>query len=187
MPTEPSTRAKNFRRSTRPDCDDYIVRYSKIRDRTEQIASQLSAEDQQVQSMPDVSPTKWHLAHITWFFETFILKAHAPGCAEFDPDFNFLFNSYYEAVGPRHARPDRGLLDGAESEQDRLPKNLRYLLELGLHHEQQHQELILMDIKHVLCCNTIVPAYRKKEPAGGRDTHALEWFDMPGGAYRIGH
>ena len=206
MPTEPSTRAKNFRRSIHADYGDYIARYRGVRDRTEQIASRLSAEDQQVQSMPDVSPTKWHLAHVTWFFETFILKAHAPRYDEFDPDFNYLFNSYYEAVGPRHARPDRGLLtrpsldrvmayrahvdtamadflNSAESERD----NLQDLLELGLHHEQQHQELILMDIKHVLSCNPIAPAYRKKEPAGVRDTHALEWFEMPGGAYRIGH
>jgi ergothioneine biosynthesis protein EgtB len=210
MPTEPSTRAKNLRRSIRPDYADYIVRYGEVRDRTEQIASRLSAEDQQVQSMPDVSPTKWHLAHVTWFFETFILKAHAPGYTEFDPDFNFLFNSYYEAVGPRHARPDRGLLTrpsldrvmayrahvdtamtdfgkDAEGEDDLFPEDLWDLLELGLHHEQQHQELILMDIKHALSCNPIAPAYRKKEPAGVRDTHALEWFDMPGGAYRIGH
>jgi len=78
MPTEPSTRAKNFRRSIHADYGDYIARYRGVRDRTEQIASRLSAEDQQVQSMPDVSPTKWHLAHVTWFFETFILKAHAP-------------------------------------------------------------------------------------------------------------
>jgi ergothioneine biosynthesis protein EgtB len=207
MPTEPSIRAKNSRRPIRPEDRDYVARYGEIRDRTEQIASRLSAEDQQVQSMPDVSPTKWHLAHVTWFFETFILKAHAPGYAEFDPDFNYLFNSYYEAVGPRHARPERGLLtrpsldrvmayrahvDAAVTEfmedaEAGLTDDISDLLELGLHHEQQHQELILMDIKHVLSCNPIAPAYRKKEPAGVRNTHTLDWFDVPGGTYRMGH
>ena len=204
MPTEPSIRAN---KSDHADRSAYIERYRETRDQTERLAARLSAEDQQVQSMPDVSPTKWHLAHVTWFFETFLLKPHAPGYAEFDPDFNYLFNSYYEAVGPRHARPDRGLLtrpsldrvlayrahvDAAMTEfviatDNGLPEDISDLLELGLHHEQQHQELILMDIKHVLSCNPLAPAYRKKEPAGIRNTHTLEWLGVPGGTYRIGH
>lgn len=204
MPTDPSHRTGT---SPQADSSATIARFREIRDHTEQIASRLSAEDQQVQSMPDVSPTKWHLAHVTWFFETFVLKPHAPGYSVFDPDFNYLFNSYYEAVGPRHARPDRGLLtrpsldrvlayrehvDTAmtlfiETAGDTLAQDIRALVELGLHHEQQHQELILMDIKHVLSCNPLAPAYRKKEPAGVRDSHVLEWFDVPAGTYGIGH
>lgn len=204
MPTEPSTRANKIRRSIP---EHFIARFGEIRTQTERLASRLSAEDQQVQSMPDVSPTKWHLAHVTWFFETFVLKPHAAGYEEFDPDFNYLFNSYYEAVGPRHARPDRGLLTRPSLDRvmayrahvdaaiekfagmagGAVPDDILDLLELGLHHEQQHQELILMDIKHVLSCNPMAPAYRKKEPAGVRNTHRLDWFDVPGGTYRIGH
>ena len=147
--------------------------YCDVRALTERLAAPLSAEDQTVQSMPDTSPTKWHRAHTTWFFETFVLGAdHVP----YDPSFAFLFNSYYEAVGPRHARPERGvitrpgvaevtayrehvdaavrsLLDGELS-----PRTCE-LLELGLHHEQQHQELIVMDIQHVLSRNPLQPAY----------------------------
>lgn len=187
--------------------DHYIQRFCEIRSCTEQIVERLSVEDRQVQSMPDVSPTKWHLAHVTWFFETFILKPHAADYAEFDPAFNYLFNSYYEAVGARHARPDRGLLtrpssdevmayrahvDGAvaafvETANDDVFTAVAPLLELGLHHEQQHQELALMDIKHVLSCNPLAPAFRKKEPVSVRETHPLGWFDVAGGTYQIGH
>lgn len=187
--------------------NQFAERFTAIRSQTEQIAGRLSVEDQQVQSMPDVSPTKWHLAHVTWFFETFILKPCAADYEEFDPAFNYLFNSYYEAIGPRHARPDRGLLtrpsndevmayrayvDRAmqafiETSDDTSFETTADLLELGLHHEQQHQELALMDIKHVLSCNPLAPAYRKKEPVGVRETHPLGWFDVPGGTYEIGH
>jgi ergothioneine biosynthesis protein EgtB len=208
MPTDPSPRGRpDPATAGHTERRDLIDRFSAIRAQTEQLAARLSAENQQVQSMPDVSPTKWHLAHVTWFFETFILKPHAPGYAEFDPDFNYLFNSYYEAIGPRHARADRGLLtrpsldevlayrahvDRAAADfigraEDETFDKLFGLVNLGLHHEQQHQELILMDIKHVLSCNPLAPAYRKKEPAGVRDTHPLGWFDVPGGTYEIGY
>lgn len=192
-----------------PDIDRPALaeRYTAVRALTERIAAPLSPEDQQVQSMDDVSPTKWHLAHISWFFETFLLRVHADGYEEFHPDFNFLFNSYYEGVGPRHARPDRGLLtrptlDEVIAYRGHIDEAMRTLIlshpadafadlapliELGLHHEQQHQELALMDIKHVLSCNPMDPAYRRKEPVGVRDTHPLSWFDVPGGTYRIGH
>lgn len=185
----------------------YTRRYSQVRAQTEELAARLTPEDQQVQSMPDVSPTKWHLGHTTWFFETFILQAHQPGYQVFDSSFNYLFNSYYEAVGPRQLRAERGLItrptleevhayrthvDGAmadffgDATADKL-EGLCYLLELGLHHEQQHQELILMDIKHVLSRNLFAPSYRKKEPAAVHETHPLRWFDVPGGVYQIGH
>src|SRR5688500_7894393 len=131
--------------------------------------------------MPDVSPTKWHRAHTTWFFETFILGEHQPGYQPVDPSYAFLFNSYYEAVGPRHARPERGLLSRPGIEEiasyrravdssmvellERgLDDRVRGLVTLGLNHEQQHQELLLMDIKHVLGANPTGPAYRRARP-----------------------
>jgi ergothioneine biosynthesis protein EgtB len=143
--------------------------YADVRAHTEALAAPLSAEDQTVQSMPDVSPTKWHRAHTTWFFETFVLSSQ-PGYRPFDERFAFLFNSYYEGVGPRHERSERGLLtrpgvaevadyrahvDAAMADVD-LESDL---VQLGLHHEQQHQELLLMDIKHVLSVNPYRPAY----------------------------
>src|SRR4051794_34056410 len=153
-----------------------LDRYTEVRSTTEALAAPLSPEDQTVQSMPDVSPTKWHRAHTTWFFETFLLQPHLPGYRAYDPQFGFLFNSYYEAVGPRHARPERGLItrrgaaeigryrahvdDGMAALLERdLEPAVHDLVELGLHHEQQHQELLLMDAKHVLSVNPLRPAY----------------------------
>src|SRR3954447_12191597 len=139
--------------------------YVEVRALTEALAEPLSAEDQTVQSMPDVSPTKWHRAHTTWFFETFLLHPNDARYQPFHPRYEFLFNSYYEGVGPRHARHERGLLsrpgiaeiaayrrhvDAAMDEllADALEPAVAELVDLGLHHEQQHQELLLMDIKH---------------------------------------
>ena len=190
-----------------PSRNVLLQRYSDIRAVSHRIQGPLSPEDQQVQSMPDVSPTKWHLAHTSWFFETFILKPNAVGYREFHPTFNYLFNSYYEAVGPRHARPERGLLTRPPLDEvlayrahidDAMERFLRAaddatlapllpLIELGLNHEQQHQELMLMDIKHVLSCSPLDPAYRKKEPVAVRTAPQLGWFAIPGGRYRVGH
>ncbi len=187
--------------------DAYIHRFNGVREQSRRLAAPLSPEDQQVQSMPDVSPTKWHLAHTTWFFETFLLRPYAKDYREFDNNYRFLFNSYYEAVGPRQLRAERGLItrptldevlayrehvdqwmaDFFASSDPRRIHDLRYIIELGLHHEQQHQELSLMDIKHVLSCNPFGPSYRKKEPAAVYPTHALQWFPVPGGVYTIGH
>jgi len=156
-----------------------LAQYRAVRARTVALAEPLSAEDQLVQSMPDASPTKWHLAHTSWFFETFVLTPHAPGHAVFDARFGFLFNSYYEALGARVARAARGQLsrpslaevhayrrhvDDAvarwlEDGDARGGDDARALVELGLHHEQQHQELILTDIKHALASNPLRPAY----------------------------
>ncbi|MGE3931077.1 MAG: ergothioneine biosynthesis protein EgtB [Hyphomonadaceae bacterium] len=170
------------------------------------LAAPLSAEDQQVQSMPDVSPTKWHLAHTTWFFEEFLLKPNLAAYAPLDPAFGYLFNSYYEAVGPRHPRPERGLItrpsiaevsayrahvdaamrrliESADAEQWAA---IAPLLELGCHHEQQHQELILMDIKHVLSCNPLKPSYGAPVAPAGPGA-ALRWISFPGGLRTIGH
>ncbi len=206
MPTEPETTPSYDPPLPDAGRGSLAERFPAVRAQTEAIAAPLSPEDQQVQSMDDVSPTKWHLAHVTWFFETFLLRPNVPGYAEFHPDFNYLFNSYYEGVGPRHARPKRGLLtrpalddviayrahvDAAMSDMiDGISDDGGggvALIELGLHHEQQHQELALMDIKHVLSCNPMDVAYRRKEPVSLRTTHPLEWFEVPGGTYSIGH
>ena len=194
--------------------DRLASRYSEVRALTESLAGPLSPEDQTVQSMPDVSPTKWHRGHTTWFFETFVLQA-GRGYETFDPAFGYLFNSYYEAVGSRHPRSERGLVSrpGASEVADyrlhvdesmakvlRGPMSgeVRSLVELGINHEQQHQELLLMDIKHVLSRNPLQPAYRKPGPAdaapagpagdgGPTATRALGWYEHEGGQAEIGH
>jgi ergothioneine biosynthesis protein EgtB len=180
-----------------------------VRARSMELAAPLSAEDQCIQSMPDASPTKWHLAHTTWFFETVVLGAFDPSYRVFDPAFARLFNSYYESLGPRHPRPQRGMLTrpslqdvhayrahvdaalqafmanaGAGAWNEAAP-----LLELGLNHEQQHQELIATDILHAFWCNPLLPAWRPAEPglrlAG--QAPALEWLSHPGGLAEAGH
>jgi ergothioneine biosynthesis protein EgtB len=182
-------------------------RYRAVRATTERIAAPLSAEDQQVQSMPDVSPTKWHLAHVTWFFETFLLKPHARGYREYHPRYGYLFNSYYEGVGERHARPARGLLSrpaladvmGYRAHVDEAMERLiadsatedwadiAPLFVLGLNHEQQHQELALTDIKHVFSVNPLFPAYRDDPLPAGGDAPALHWHGLAGGVAKIGY
>lgn len=158
--------------------------------------------------MPDVSPTKWHLAHTSWFFETFLLRALDPEYAAFDPDFHYFFNSYYEGEGERQPRPERGLisrpgLDRVMSYRgwvtDRLHRLLDSLagreewpaiaglIELGCHHEEQHQELLLTDIKHVLSCNALAPAYRHPYPKPVTTAPELAWHAFPEGVQEIGH
>jgi ergothioneine biosynthesis protein EgtB len=181
----------------------------RVRGASECLAAPLSAEDQVVQSMADVSPTKWHLAHTTWFFETFVLGPFA-GMAPFDPAYNFLFNSYYEAIGPRYARPRRGLLtrpsvaeiaryrahvtgELARFVEGAHPNVLARALptiELGLQHEQQHQELLLMDIKHVFSVNPLLPAYRaaaRPETAAPSKPGPVRMRRFDGGLAEIGH
>ena len=174
-----------------------------IRALTEDLAAPLSADDQTVQSMADVSPTKWHLAHTTWFFEAFVLRRHAAGYRVFDPAYEYLFNSYYEAVGPRHPRRQRGLLSRPGVDEilayrrhvtDAMTKlleggasNCQSIVELGLHHEQQHQELILMDIKHVLSMNPLWPAYRPPVAEAAATALPLAWISVTGGLVEIGH
>lgn len=178
-------------------------RFRSIRQSTEDLAAPLSPEDQTVQSMPDASPTKWHLAHTTWFFETFVLRPHVPGYRVFDPAYEYLFNSYYEAVGPRHPRPQRGLITRPGVEEvmayrhhvtramtGLLAKGANgcvSLVELGLHHEQQHQELILMDIKHALSCNPLLPAYDQGGPRPAGAAGETSWREVDGGLVEIGH
>jgi ergothioneine biosynthesis protein EgtB len=181
-------------------------RFRAVRAETEQRAAPLSAEDQAVQSMPDASPTKWHRAHTTWFFEQFLLLPHLAGYRAFDERFAYLFNSYYVAAGPRHARPKRGLLtrpdcgeiaafrahvdEGVEqliaaATDAKWPEVVR-ILEIGLHHEQQHQELILTDILHAFAQNPIAPAYRGDWQAPRAQPSRAEFAELPGGIHSIG-
>ena len=182
--------------------------FQAVRGQSLALTEGLTAEDMVVQSMEDASPTKWHLAHTTWFFEQFILDPHMPGYRAFDPDFAYLFNSYYVGAGPRHARPRRGMLTrpGIErvreyrahvdaamadllhevSSADR--EDVRELVVLGLNHEQQHQELLLTDLLHALSCNPLAPAYRSRpQVALATEVRPLDWIDVPGGLQRIGH
>ncbi len=183
-------------------------RFATVRRETEALADNLTPEDQAIQSTPDASPTKWHLAHTSWFFETFILGPLDPTYRVFDPAFAYLFNSYYEAVGPRHPRPQRGLLsrptvDAVGAYRDHVTTAMLRLIEqagdavwreaaprveLGLNHEQQHQELILMDIKHLFSVNPLLPSYQAPR------LHALAstapppgWVEFAGGLQEIGH
>lgn len=176
------------------------------------LAAPLSAEDQVLQSMPDASPTKWHLAHTTWFFETVILERRLPGYTPFDARYAFLFNSYYEALGPRHARPQRGMLsrptlDEVHAYRRHVDAHLLELVRgadlpllveiapeivLGLNHEQQHQELLLTDILHAFSVNPLRPAYRDDggapRLAAAPDLPAeARWLAHPGGIVEIGH
>jgi ergothioneine biosynthesis protein EgtB len=174
-------------------------RYARVRNATTALTAPLSAEDCAIQSMPDASPAKWHLAHVTWFFETFVLKPHLAGYREFDAAYGYLFNSYYNAIGERHPRRERGMLsrpslgevlsyrrhvDQAMSEGKDLPLDL---IELGLQHEQQHQELILTDLKHLLSRNPLKPAYQKQWPLTPIRARAPRWVGFAGGLYEIGH
>lgn len=179
-------------------------RYAAIRAATLRLTEGLSAEDCQVQSMPDASPTKWHLAHTTWFFETFVLERLEPDARPFDPAYRMLFNSYYHAVGEKHPRPRRGLVTRPDLDtivayrhqvDERLVAWLQRplsaddlaLVELGLQHEQQHQELILTDLLHLLSCNPLMPAYRAPRPRADATAPALQWVGQAGGVVHIGH
>jgi ergothioneine biosynthesis protein EgtB len=182
-------------------------RYRDVRRCTEELCAGLEVDDFGVQSMPDASPTKWHLAHTSWFFETFVLAASIPDYRPFHPRFGYLFNSYYNAVGERQPRDRRGvlsrptvrevfayraqvdqqmagLLDGATNE---LLGRIETTVELGLHHEQQHQELMLTDIKHVFASNPLRPVYRERPPSSGGPAGPLCWKPFPPGVRCIGH
>jgi len=176
-------------------------RYAATRRLSEALAARLSPEDQGVQSMADASPTKWHLAHTTWFFETMILGA-LPGFKPFDERFAYLFNSYYEGFGPRHPRAQRGLLTRPSAAEileyrsfvdEKMAKlldddhPLAALIVLGINHEEQHQELILTDIKHAFFCNPLLPAYSPAPARENRAAPALDWIEHDGGIVRVGH
>ncbi len=184
---------------------DRGARFQLIRQTTRALAAPLSAEDCAIQSMPDASPVKWHLAHTAWFFETFVLAPHRLGYWLFNPSYRVLFNSYYNAVGDRHPRPERGMLSRPGLEEvlayrhhvdeamlgllaaERLLPDVSALIELGLHHEQQHQELILTDLKHLLSRNPVKPAYQKRWPLTPIYARARRWITFEAGLHEIGH
>jgi ergothioneine biosynthesis protein EgtB len=176
-------------------------RYLSVRAFTEKLCETLETEDFVVSSMPDVSPTKWHLAHTSWFFETFVLRQRVPGYEPLNPRYAFLFNSYYVQAGERHCRAQRGLVTRPTVEQvfeyrryvdEQMLKLLEtidddYAITLGLNHEQQHQELLVTDIKHVLWTNPLRPAYDPRRAEYSTATPLMrEWADVPEGVYRIG-
>ena len=180
-----------------------VERYQLVRRRTETLAAPLSPEDQAAQSMPDASPTKWHRAHTTWFFETFLLTPFLPGYKVYDPAFGYLFNSYYEAVGPRQPRPQRGLLTRPSAQtvgayrahvdaamvrllDGPLTPDIHERVELGLNHEEQHQELILMDILHLFAQSPISPAYQSGPAPARPDPGPQRFHRFAGGLVEIG-
>ena len=180
-------------------------RYAAVRQASLALAAPLSPEDCQVQSMPDASPTKWHLAHVTWFFETFLLERFEPDFRPFDPAFRVLFNSYYKGVGEQYPRPQRGLVTRptlAEVKRFRADVDERMLallaarpgdaeiealVTLGLQHEQQHQELLLTDIKHALSFNPAASGYARRWPISRVQPEPMRWFGHEGGLIELGH
>jgi ergothioneine biosynthesis protein EgtB len=185
----------------------WLQTFRAVRAETERRAAPLAEEDQQVQSMPDASPIKWHRAHTTWFFEQFVLAPHADGYRIFDDRFPFLFNSYYVAAGPRHARPQRGLItrptvtevaayrshvDEAmvrliETVPDKKSAEVFTLLEVGLHHEQQHQELMFTDLLHAFAQNPFDPAYLPDWMPPCAEDVSNTYATLPSGLRTIGH
>lgn len=178
--------------------------YSRVRHTTTELCDSLEPEDYVVQSMPDISPTKWHLAHTTWFFENFILAEHAQAYRRFNEQYHYLFNSYYYTVGQMHRRPERGLLSRPTVKEimayrryvdesmlallDERPgdSELSFLVELGLNHEQQHQELILTDIKHVFSRNPLLPALARTPRALSSRPDEIRFEPQRGGVHEIG-
>ena len=181
-----------------------LTHFEKVRAATSQLASVLSDEDCCVQSMPDASPVKWHLAHTTWFFETFVLEHYETNFEPFQPMFRMLFNSYYNSIGEKHPRPQRGMItrpsladvyryrNNVDERMQRVlamnenNKALQDLVVLGLHHEQQHQELILTDIKHLFSLNPLKPAYNDNKLQECANATKMEWISSEGGLVEMG-
>jgi ergothioneine biosynthesis protein EgtB len=181
-------------------------RFTRVRADSERFCAPLEKEDYSLQAMADTSPPKWHLAHTTWFFETFILKPYASDYRAFHPAYEVLFNSYYNGIGDQHPRPERGLLSrpvledvlayrehvdawvsellaGDHPQRD----DIHDLVELGTHHEQQHQELFFTDIKYSLSRNPLQPAYTTGRPGPAAHSRQLDWLEHPGGCVAVGH
>jgi ergothioneine biosynthesis protein EgtB len=185
-------------------------RYTQIRQQSEQLCAPLATEDYVVQPIPDVSPPKWHLGHTTWFFENFLLVPYLKGYTVFNPKYPYFFNSYYESQGPRVHRSHRGnmtrpsvediyqfrkhvdrhlldLIDQLENSSEAWADEARFTLEIGLQHEQQHQELLVTDIKYILGNNPLFPAYDSHEPTRAEVIRLAKWIEMDAGLYTIGH
>lgn len=212
LPQKPATEpSAAVRQGTTQDlkqdpAETLLQRYITVRQQSETLCAPLRTEDYVIQSMPDVSPSKWHLAHVTWFFEQFVLRAHCADYCEFDPQYAFLFNSYYVSMGERHQRAERGLLSRPTVSQVMAYRQhvdsalcswvaaldtaklqeIASLIELGLNHEQQHQELMLMDIKHVFSCNPLLPAYREAAAATAAPV-TTSWRQHQGGIVKTGY
>ncbi len=185
--------------------EELVAHFDLVRAATERLVAPLSAEDCQPQSMPDASPVKWHLAHTTWFFETFVLESVLDDFRPFHPDYRVLFNSYYQTVGAQHPRSRRGLITRPRLDQvveyrkrvetqvrdllaaGKLAPPLRDIVELGLHHEQQHQELIVTDVKHLFSETTLRTAYGNASPPPAQSVAPLQWKSFGDGIVRIGH
>ena len=204
-----SSRAGDIRRYGKDvsERDALDACYRRVRAVSERLCAPLQAEDCCMQTMPDVSPPKWHLAHVSWFFETFLLKPFLSGYREFHPRFAVLFNSYYEGAGAMHPRPQRGFLSRPPLEEvyayrRHIDEQMMALLEtapeaqwrdiafrttLGIHHEQQHQELLLTDIKHIFASQPLRPAYQEVVHQPSMPVPALAWYEFPGGLYEVGH
>jgi ergothioneine biosynthesis protein EgtB len=180
------------------------LRYAEVRAQSLKLVAPLSEADCQVQSMPDASPSKWHLAHVTWFFETLVLERFEAGFEPHDPAFRVLFNSYYNGIGEQHPRPQRGLLtrpslaevlsyrQAVDQRVQALlasapPAAAMELVELGLQHEQQHQELLLTDLLHLFSCNPLAPVYQPRWPLQAIEPVALDFVAFEGGLIEVGH
>lgn len=195
------------RKENRSQRDYLSEQYQSIRQFTERLCEPLIIEDYIIQSMPDVSPTRWHIAHVSWFFETFVLNPYASNYKPINPKYKYLFNSYYIAVGERYPRPLRGLLSRPNVHEifeyrkhidenmmvfinqidDAKLTELTLLIETGLHHEQQHQELMLTDIKHVFSVNPLYPVYREVTRPQVDEVAAMKWIPYEEGIFSIGH
>ncbi|HXX42683.1 MAG TPA: ergothioneine biosynthesis protein EgtB [Chthoniobacterales bacterium] len=205
---ESPSAAKTRTRSGNSRREQLLARFHEVRDFTDGLCQNLAPEDCVVQSMPDVSPTKWHLAHTTWFFETFILKKWIPGYRPVVPEYAYLFNSYYNAAGDMHRRDLRGLISRPTVEEtkkyraaidsdiddllsgadDKTLTELESLITLGIHHEQQHQELLVTDIKHVFAQNPLHPIFRKGKLENEKiGTAPLNFVSFDEGIFEIGH
>ena len=184
-----------------------LKQFKKVRDFTDGLCRNLKTEDFVIQSMPDVSPTKWHLAHTTWFFEAFVLMRSSADYENFNPVYKYLFNSYYVQMGERFTRSRRGLLsrptvkevfeyrdyinsritEFIEKSSEELYSRFSGIIEIGIHHEQQHQELMITDIKHVYSINPLYPVYINKELPAVESVPPIEWIKIEGGLYEIGY
>ena len=196
----------NFQPPSRIEPDELIQQFLAVRQTTDRMVAGLSPEDQNLQSMPDASPLKWHRAHTTWFFETFLLKPHVRGYEPFNPHYAYLFNSYYNGIGKQFPRTRRGLMSRPDSEEvgayrEQVNQSVINLLNnagqaqlqtlasivvLGLNHEQQHQELMVTDFKHALSFNPLAPAWTCS-PASQGPAAEQAWVDFSGGVVSVGH
>jgi len=209
MATDTTSSDKNNRDNDHSQ-ESIVEFYKAVREFSHTLAEPLEIEDYVVQSMPDVSPTKWHLAHTSWFFETFVLSKALHNYKSPNPQYAYLFNSYYVQAGERHLRPKRGLISRPTVEEtysyrnhvdesmlqfmenagDKEWQELASVIEIGIHHEQQHQELIVTDIKHVLSENPLHPEYLSKKKNSSKAPNGFEelkWVDFDGGIYNIGN